>query len=115
MALATAPNGFTVADFAARVRTVTGQAPETYGVRQASYDLKKLRGKQLVLRATPARRYAATPEGVRIMTALLVLRDRVIRPLLAGLRTRRVGRKPATWTPVDRHYETLRLNMRALF
>jgi hypothetical protein len=49
------------------------------------------------------------------MTALLVLRDRVIRPLLAGLRTRRVGRKPATWTPIDCDYETLRLDMRALF
>jgi hypothetical protein len=114
LALATAPNGFTVADFAARVRTVTGQVPESYGVRQASYNLKKLRGKQLVLRATPARRYVATPEGVCIMTTLLVLRDGVIRPLLAGLRTRRVGRKPASWTPIDRHYETLRLNVRAL-
>ena len=115
LALAVAPDGFTVAEFAARVRTVTEQPLESYGVRQASYDLKKLRGKLLVRRATPRRRYIATAEGVRIMTALLVLRDRVIRPLLAGLRTRRVGRKPATWTPVDRHYETLRLDMRALF
>jgi hypothetical protein len=115
LALAAAPDGFTVADFAARVRAATGQSPKTYGVRQASYDLKKLRGKQLVLRVTPTRRYTATPDGVRVMTALLVLRDRVIKPLLAGLRTRRVGRKPVTWTPIDRHYETLRLNMRALF
>jgi hypothetical protein len=26
-----------------------------------------------------------------------------------------VGRKPTTWTRIDRHYETLRLDMRALF
>jgi len=49
------------------------------------------------------------------MAALVVLRDRVIRPLLAGLRRRRAGRKPAIWTPLDRHYETLRLDMRAVF
>ena len=115
VALAAAPDGFSVADFAARVRTITGQHPETYGVRQASYDLKKLRGKHLVLRATPTRRYTTSPDGVRTMTTLLVLRDRVIRPLLAGIRTRRVGRKPATWTLIDRHYETLRSDMRALF
>jgi hypothetical protein len=115
LALATAPGGFTVADFAEHVRSATGLPPSAYGVRQAAYDLKKLRGKQLVLRATPARRYTATPHGVRTMAALLILRDRVIRPLLAGIRPRRIRRKPATWIPLDRHYETLRLDMRALF
>jgi hypothetical protein len=49
-ALAIAPDGFTVADLAAQVRTHTG--PE-YTVRQAAYDLRKLRGKHLV--AKPGR------------------------------------------------------------
>lgn len=74
-----------------------------------------MRGKQLILKRAPSRRYEPTPEAVRTMTALLLLRDQVIRPLLAGVRTPRMGRKPATWTPIDRHYETLRLDMRALF
>jgi len=45
VALAAAPDGLTIADFAAPVRMQTGQSPETDGVRQAAYDLKKLRGK----------------------------------------------------------------------
>jgi hypothetical protein len=49
------------------------------------------------------------------MTALVVLRDHVLKPLLAGVRTPRMGRKPAPWTRIDRHYETLRLDTRALF
>jgi hypothetical protein len=115
VALTATPDGFTTMDFATRVRAITGQSPASYGLRQAAYDLKKLRGKQLVVRHATARRYGAPPEGLRTMTALVVLRDHVIRPLLAGVRTPRLGRKPATWTPVDRHYETLRLDMRALF
>ena len=46
LALAPAPGGFTVAEHAARVRQITGQ--DGYTTRQAAYDLRKLRGKQLV-------------------------------------------------------------------
>ena len=45
LALAVAPGGFTVADFAAKVRDLTGQAG--YTTRNAAYDLRKLRGKNL--------------------------------------------------------------------
>jgi hypothetical protein len=47
-ALAPAPNGFTVAEFAAKVHALTGVDHCGYTVRQAGYDLRKLRGKQLV-------------------------------------------------------------------
>ena len=47
-ALAPAPGGFTVADYAARVRVMTEQ--EVYTVRQAAYDLRKLRGKNLAIK-----------------------------------------------------------------
>ena len=46
LALAVAPAGFTVAEFTAKVRAMTGQTPEDYSVRQGAYDLRKLRGKQ---------------------------------------------------------------------
>jgi hypothetical protein len=115
LALAVAPGGFTVSDFARQVRLATGLPATSYGVRQAAYDLKKLRGKQLVTKREPRRRYAPSPEAARSMTALLVLRDQVIRPLLAGVRTPRQGRPPSTWTRLDQHYQTLRLDLRALF
>jgi hypothetical protein len=49
------------------------------------------------------------------MTALLALRDHVIAPILAGIRSPRPGRKPAHWTRVDRDYENLRIGMEHLF
>lgn len=49
------------------------------------------------------------------MSALGVLRDHVIAPILAGVATPRRGRKPAAWTKVDQDYEALRLGMHTLF
>jgi hypothetical protein len=115
LALAPAPGGFTVAQLAAKVQQQTGQTDADYTTRQAAYDLRKLRGKDLVVKPGQSRRYHAPPQALRAITALLVLRDQVIGPLLAGVRVPRRGRQPATWTCTDQHYETLRRDMKALF
>src|SRR6266550_6925345 len=113
LALAPAPAGFTVAEHAAKVRQITGQAG--YTTRQAGYDLRKLRGKQLIDKPTRTRRYHVPPHAARTISALLTLRDHVIAPILAGVRSPRMGRKPKIWTAVDRDYETLRIGMQTLF
>ncbi len=115
LALSAAPEGFTVADLASRVQAMTGQAETEYSVRQAAYDLRKLRGKQLVIKPGRSRRYQVPPEAARTMTALTVLRDQVIAPILAGCRVPRRGAKPSTWTAVDGDYESLRRDMVTLF
>jgi len=88
-ALAPAPGRFTVADFAARVRAMTGQ--ETYTVRQAACDLRKLRGKDLAVKPGKSRRYRIPPGAARAITALLTLRDHVLAPILAGVRSPPAG------------------------
>jgi len=47
LALAVSPDGFTIADLAAKVQSLTGQSKHDYTVRQAASDLRKLRGKHL--------------------------------------------------------------------
>jgi DNA-binding transcriptional ArsR family regulator len=113
LALATASGGFTVSDLTDKVHSMTGTTD--YTVRQAAYDLRKLRGKRLVTKPGRARRYQLTPQAAGTIAAPLTLREHVIRPILAGVRSPRHGRKPATWTPVDRDYETLRIDMQRLF
>jgi len=115
LALAVAPDGFTVGDLAGKVRSLTGQNQDEFTVRQAAYDLRKLRAKQLVVKPGRTRRYQVPGEAARTIAALLALRDEVISPILAGVRSPRQGRKPATWTPVDRDYEALRIDMQNLF
>jgi hypothetical protein len=113
LALTAAPGGFTVADLATRVHTITGNT--SYTARHAAYDLRKLRGKELLIKTGRSRRYQVPALAARTINALLALRDHVIAPILAGVRSPRMGRKPAHWTLVDRDYETLRTNMQTLF
>jgi hypothetical protein len=113
LALSAVPGGFTVTDLTTKVHAITGQTD--YTTRQAAYDLRKLRGKDLLAKTGRSHRYHVLPPAARTITALLALRDQVISPILAGIRSPRMGRKPTHWTRVDRDYETLRVNMQTLF
>jgi hypothetical protein len=113
LALAAAPHGFTAAEFTAKVQQVNKHAD--YTARQGAYDLRKLRGKNLAVKPGRTRRYHIPPEAARTIAALLALRDQIIAPILAGVRSPRRGRKPTHWTTIDRHYETLRIGMQDLF
>jgi hypothetical protein len=115
LALAVAPDGFTVAQFTTQVRAMTDQTPDDYSTRQGAYDLRKLRGKQLLTKPGRTRRYHVPGDAARTIAALLTLRDKVIAPLIAGVRTPRRGRPPQNWTNIDRDYETLRRDMQTLF
>jgi len=104
---AAAPHGFCVSDVAAKVREIMGYDENAYTSRKAAYDLKKLRGKNVVCRIGKSRRYEIVPQGLRTVTALLVLRDKVIKPVLAGAGKPKLGRKPKNQSPIDVHYEAI--------
>ena len=108
-------NGFTASDVAARVRLLSKQSPLQYGPRHAAYDLKKLRGKQIVDRIRHTRRYETLPTGLRALTALLVLRNKAIKPLLAAAQPLRPTRGAHNPHPIDAHYQTINLAMQGVF
>lgn len=115
VALAVSPKGFKVATLAAKVRELMGLDEDAYRPRHASYDLKKLRGKNWVRPIGNSRRYETLPDGLRTMTALLVLREKVIIPVLAGAGRPKCGPKPRHETALDLQYRTLHTEMRNLF
>jgi len=84
IALAAVPNGFTVSDLATKVRNILNVDPQQYTPRQAAYDLKKLRGKNFVRKLDRSRRYVVSLDGLRTLTALWLLREKTIKPVLAG-------------------------------
>ena len=98
LALTAAPRGFTVAEF-------TTQSPgddrprRGYTTRQAAYDLRKLRGKTPRHQARPVTPLPDPSTAARTIAALLTLRDQVIAPLLAGVRSPRIGRSPPPGLP----------------
>jgi hypothetical protein len=112
VALAPLPDGFTVADLTAKVHAITGRTG--YTTRQAAYDMKKLRGKQLLDKPGRSRRYLVPAAAIRVITAILTLREKVIAPLVAGARDDN-DHTPSDCTRIDRDYQTLRADLRVLF
>jgi hypothetical protein len=115
LALAPNPRGFSATELACQVRNLAGPAASHYGRHQASYDLKKFRGKDMVRRLARKQRYEPLPQGLKALAALLVLRDKVIQPLLAAALQTRPPRGAQNPTALDHHYDALRLGMRGLF
>ena len=115
IALSPSPDGFTASEVAARVRASSKQGASQYGPRRAAYDLKKLRGKHIVRRIGHSRRYEPLPTGLRAMMALLVLRNKAIKPLLAAARPLRPARGAHNPKPIDAHYQTIRVAMHGVF
>jgi len=113
--LATTPQGFRVAELAAKVNAIIGTGDGMYTPRMASYDLKKLRGKDIIRKRERSRRYETVSEGLQVLTALLILRDRVIKPVLAGACKPKRGPKPKNSSRIDMHYRVLQHEMYDLF
>src|SRR4029078_11169417 len=82
LALTPAPNGVTVPQFTPKVHALTGADHCGYPVRQAGYDLRKLRGKQLVDKPGRSRRYHSGAPHARTIAALLTLRAQGLAPVI---------------------------------
>src|SRR5215469_15584943 len=115
IALSASPHGFTASELAARVSALGKQRQSQYGPRRAAYDLKKLRGKQIIDRIGRTRRYQPLAAGLRAMTALFLLTNKAIRPLLAAAQRLRPTRGPHNPRAIDRHYRAIRLAMEGVF
>jgi hypothetical protein len=57
----------------------------------------------------------STTTGLRAIVALVVLRNKAIKPLLAAAQRRRKSRGAQNPRPIDKHYETLRTAMQGVF
>jgi tetratricopeptide (TPR) repeat protein len=115
IALSPSTDGFTAAELAAQVRALGKQRASEYSARRAASDLKKLRGKNIVRRIEKTHRYEALPKGLRAMAALVVLRDKAIKPLLAAAQQLRPSHGAQNPRMLDTHYETIRSAMQGVF
>jgi hypothetical protein len=113
LSLAPHPDGFTAKELAAQTGRLHPQLP--YTQRHAAYDLAKLRGKHLIERIARSRRYRVCLPAVRTLVGLLILREKVIKPVLAGARGTHQGRPANTIHPLDQHYLNLQREMRHTF
>jgi len=75
---------------------------------------QKWSAKMLVRRIERSRRYAVDPPGLRTLCAYVLLREKIIKPLLADV-VRPRGRPPKVVAPLDQHYVALRDELRRTF
>ena len=115
IALSASPSGFTASRVAQEVRALSHHTETEYGPRRAAYDLKKLRGKQVIRRVGKTRRYEPVPQGLKAIAALIVLRNKAIKPLLAAAQELRPPHQAQNPQPLDKYYEVLRVAMQGVF
>jgi len=111
LSLACSPDGLTVGQLAETVRSQLGATASRYDARRAAYDIRKLRGKGLINKIPESRRYTIPPQAIRTIAALVILREKVLRPILAGVGKPKIGRRPKNWSSIDEHYEAIRRSM----
>jgi hypothetical protein len=111
LSLSCRTNGFRSEHLAAKVAEILGQP---YTPRQASYDLKKLRAKSWVDRVGATRSYLASPSSQRQMAAAVLLREKVLLPLLSP-RHHAVASPPRNANQdLNRHYLILQYELQQL-
>ena len=115
VSLSLTPDGFRVSDLAAKVRDILQLDQHAYLARHAAYDLKKFRAKGWVEKIGASRRYLPSAEGLQTMSALLLLREKVIKPVLAGAAKPKRGPKPKDQSQLDLLYLAVHSAMRDLF
>ena len=83
-----------------------------YHTRKAAYDLRKFCGKKLVQRIANSRRYRVRPPGISTLAALLILREKVLKPVLAGSLSPKARSAPPNHVhPLDLHYQAIQRQM----
>lgn len=115
VALASAPEGFTVQELAQGVQERLGCTPEDYPTRRAAYDLAKVRAKGLAQRLPGRCRYQSQAAQLRTLCAYVTLREHVLKPLLAGAKHKELADPPKEMAPIDQQYVLLQQQMNRTF
>lgn len=68
-------------------------------------------GRNLCSLAGKSRRYQPGPNGLRMISALMVLRERILEPLIRGVVNTAPSAPTTNATSLDQHYRILREQM----
>lgn len=113
ISLSAKPGGFSLSDLTKKVQEI--QESSDYSTRNAAYDLRKLRAKDIVCKIGKSRQYEPELKGLKGITALLIIREKVIKPVLAGVCKPKLGPKSKKQNHIDSHYEKICVDMNELF
>jgi hypothetical protein len=106
------PEGFTLAELYPKV--VERLHSDNYTKSRLTYDLRKLKIKEIIEKIPRKQRYRFTKNGIQKAVGILVFRDEILQPVLSGKHTaRKRGPKPRL-SHRDQLYRNIQLNLEAL-
>ena len=106
--LSTKAEGFTSRDVATRYEHIAQISDQSYKPRHAAYDLRKLKAKGLVQMKKNSRKYRVTTKGVSTIVATIVIREKIFKPIMAGINKKKLAMLPQKLSKVDRIYLSIR-------
>ena len=109
--LAIKPSGFTSKEVANKYLKICQLPDGSYNARQAAYDLRKLREKEIVYRKENSRKYLITPKGVAMLVAIIIIREKIFNPIVAGITKKKLNEPPTKLSKVDQLYISIRDNI----
>ncbi|MEA2021432.1 MAG: hypothetical protein U9N08_03035 [Candidatus Caldatribacteriota bacterium] len=115
IAVSVKPKGFTALELAEKIKEQLNNTNFHYTSRQASYDLKKFRGKEIVFLPKGSHYYKVTQDGLKAMAAYITLKDEILIPLLDNACKRKTGPKPPNRCHIDEHYKNIQIEMQKIF
>lgn len=109
LALAVKPNGYTANDIATLMKErLDKKQARDYTPAKAAYDIRKLRGKGLVVKTEKSRKYKTTKKGMETIIAVLVLTQKTIPTILSSINKDVISDNPEEMQNIDKLYMNIR-------
>ncbi|MGH2552167.1 MAG: hypothetical protein ACRDEB_00530 [Chitinophagaceae bacterium] len=115
LALAVKPNGYTANDIATLMKKrLDKKQAATYTPAKAAYDIRKLRGKGLVVKTEKSRKYKTTQKGMETIISVLVLTQKIIPAVLSSVNKDVISENPEEMQAIDKRYLNIRNEIKAI-
>jgi hypothetical protein len=109
LSLAIKPNGYTSNDVATLMKNrLDKEHAKDYTPAKAAYDIRKLRGKGLVLKTEKSRKYTTTKKGIETIIAVLILTQKAIPTLFSSINKEVISDNPEQMQDIDKIYLNIR-------
>lgn len=109
LALAIKPNGYTAKDITILMKErLDKKQAKGYTPAKAAYDIRKLRGKALVVKIEKSRKYKTTKKGMQTIIAVLVLTQKTIPTILSSINKNAISDNPEEMQNIDKIYINIR-------
>lgn len=109
LALAIKPNGYTAKNIAILMKErLDKKQAKDYTPAKAAYDIRKLRGKALVVKIEKSRKYKTTKKGMETIIAVLVLTQKTIPTILSSINKDAISDNPEEMQNIDKIYMNIR-------